>query len=185
MLPCPWGGGWGPGQGTQYRRRMKSLAVLLGALLTIPQVAVADYQEGLLSYQTGRYEQALTQFRTLALTGHPGAEFMLGVMYFTGSGVPRDPVIAAIYFRNSADKGDTGGQLAFGSIYIRGVGVNQDLVEARAWLLLAAHSAEDDLRQQAITLLQATEPLMTPSELSEAEQRARHWHPAPIRNGSR
>lgn len=139
--------------------------------------ARADYSDGLVAYEQGQYADALREFRALARTGHPGAEFMLGVMHFNGLGVLRDEVVAAIYFRQAADQGEPGAQLAFGSIHIRGVGVYQDLVEARTWLRLCSHASQPELSKQALALMELTGPLMTAEQITQADRRADRWRP--------
>ena len=156
--------------------RRLAIAVALACGLSAP--ARADYQQGLLEYGAGEYELALAEFRPLAQQGDAGAEFMLGVMYFGGAGVPRNEVIAAIFFHQAAVKGEPGAQLAFGSIHIRGVGVFQNLVQAHFWLRLAAQGGPAQLQQQAQILLTGTTSLMTAAEISAAERMARRWRPA-------
>src|SRR5688572_26351017 len=114
-------------------KRLLAAAVLV-CIAALPGLAHATYEDGLTAYEEGRFDYALREFRTLAHRGHPGAEFMLGVMHFNGFGVDRDEVVAAIYFRQAAEQGDPGAQLAFGSLHIRGIGVFQNLIEARKWL---------------------------------------------------
>ena len=137
--------------------------------------AYAGYEEGLLAYQEGLFPSALQEFHALALRGHSGAEFMLGVMYFNATGVKLDQVVAAIYFRQAADQGDPGAQLAFGSLHIHGLGVLQDLVEARKWLSICSRGDSPDLTRQATALLKATATLMTPAEITRADRSAERW----------
>ncbi len=56
--------------------------------------AFADYETGLRSYELGDYEGALEEIRPLAERGDPGSQFLLGVMYAEGRGVPWDEVKA-------------------------------------------------------------------------------------------
>ena len=139
--------------------------------------ARADYAQGLLDYEEGKYAVALQEFRSLARTGHAGSELMLGVMHFNGLGVARNEVIAAIYFRQAAEQGEPGAQLAFGSLHIRGIGVFQDLVEARTWLRICSQSSQPELMNQANALIQLTANLMTPEEIIRADRRAERWRP--------
>ena len=118
----------------------------------------------------GKYSVARKNFLSLAATGHPGAEFMLGVMRFHGRGVKANDGLAAIWFHKSAIKGNPTGQLALGSLHIRGLGVQQDLVKAYGWLSLAANQTVPDLRQKAIALRDKTANLMNADEIAKAKQ---------------
>ena len=54
----------------------------------------------------GDYATALRQFRCLADQGDANAEFQLGAMYLSGSGVPQDYVIAQKWLNLAAAGGD-------------------------------------------------------------------------------
>ena len=77
--------------------------------------AFADYETGLRSYELGDYEGALEEIGPLARRGDPGSQFLLGVMYAEGRGVPWDEVKALAwlacagagkskFFRKKADE---------------------------------------------------------------------------------
>ena len=157
-------------------KRLLAAAMLL-CVSTAPGLAHATYENGLTAYEEGRYDYALREFRTLAHRGHPGAEFMLGVMHFNGFGVDRDGVVAAIYVRQAAEQGEPGAQLAFGSLHIRGIGVLQNLIEGRKWLAICARSDSPDVARQATALLGVTTTLMTADEISRADRVAERWRP--------
>ena len=146
-------------------------------LFSLAVPALADYDAGLLAFGDGHYDFALQEFRSLAHQGNAGAEFMLGVMYFNGIGVPQDRVIAAIFFRQAAGKGDAAAQFALGTIFIRGVGVGQDLVQALVWLTLAARDGPANLRGEAETLRNATRLLMTDVQIRRAQRLVEEWQP--------
>ena len=157
---------------------MRKLAVTLLLMLAVaPSPAAAGYDEAILAYTRGGFATALAEFKPLAHTGDPRAEFMLGVMYFNGAGVPQDSAVAAILFRLSAEKGESAAQLALGSVYIRGVGVRQNLVNAHYWLTLAAGTAVPALADQAEMLRRATATLMTAEEMRRAERLVGSWQP--------
>ena len=67
-----------------------AVALTMGAAMP----ALADYETGLRSYEIGDYEGALEEIRPLARRGDPGSQFLLGVMYAEGRGVPWDEVKA-------------------------------------------------------------------------------------------
>jgi TPR repeat protein len=157
-------------------KRLLAAAVLV-CVTALPGLAHATFEDGLTAYEQGRFDHALGEFRPLAQRGHPGAEFMLGVMHFNGFGVDRNEVVAAIYFRQAAEQGEPGAQLAFGSLHIRGIGVFQNLIEARKWLTICARSDSPDVARQASSLLAVTATLMTADEISRADRVAARWRP--------
>jgi len=77
-------------------------------------------------------------------------------------------------FRPLADAGDAEAQFMLGEIYASGRGVPQDFVEAHLWYNLAASGGNG-------RAMQAREQLasrMTPTQVAEAQRRARDWRPA-------
>lgn len=66
------------------------VALVMGAAMP----AFADYETGLRAYELGDYEGALEEIQPLARRGDPGSQFLLGVMYAEGRGVPWDEVKA-------------------------------------------------------------------------------------------
>ena len=147
------------------------ISLLILAMLFLPRMAQADFNNAVIAYDMGKYGVARKNFLNLAEKGHAGAEFMLGVMRFYGKGVRANDALAAIWFYKSAIKGNPTGQLAFGSLHIRGLGVRQDLVRAYGWLSLAANQAIPGLQQKAIALRDQTANLMNFEEIADA----RHW----------
>ena len=152
-----------------------ALACLLA--VAMPRAAQADFKNAVVDYDQGKFDRALHEFMKMAEAGHPGAEFMLGAMYFYGKGVPPDHAIAAIWFHKAAIKGNASAQLAFGSLHIRGLGVQQDLVEAYTWLTIAGDHNIPGLQQQAITLRDEAARLMQPGEIAEAQRAAHDFSP--------
>lgn len=137
----------------------------------------SDFETGVVAYQSNKYLEALAAFRGRAERGNADAEFMLGVMYFYGKGVPRNDGLAAIWFSKAADKGHAGAQLAYGSLHVRGIGVSQNLSAAYKWLSLAASSGITGLEQQAIVLRDDAAQSMKPADIQGALRRAQDWKP--------
>lgn len=157
---------------------------LLIAILTCCVVSTAvraDYDSGVLAYESGRYDIALDEFNLISERGDPRAQFMLGAMHFHGKGVPQNDGFAAIWFHKSAIQGHPGAQLAYGSLHIRGIGVSQDLIRAYTWLSLAIDSNVPGLRQQAVLLRDDAAQLMSLEQIVEAKIRSGKWQPTPAR----
>ena len=168
-------------RGTARRKTIVGGLVVIGlgllVSLALAPSALAGYDDGVLAYDSGRYEAALAEFRPLVAAGHPGAEFMVGAMYFYGKGAPRDDALAAAWFHKAARQGHGGAQLAYGSLHIRGLGVLQDFVKAYMWLTLASESDIDGLRHQAVLLRAEAARMMARSEVERAQGLAQRWEP--------
>jgi len=81
---------------------------------------------------------ALRQLQSLAEQGNAVAESDLGRLYYSGEGVPKDPVEAVKWFRKAADQGYANAQSNLGYMYHNGEGVPKDSAEAVKWWRKAA-----------------------------------------------
>ena len=68
----------------------------------------------------------------------PAHSYNLGVMYFTGRGVPQNDAEAVAWLRQAAEQGHANAQFNLGVMYFNGRGVPQDFTEAIAWHRQAA-----------------------------------------------
>lgn len=78
--------------------------------------------------------------RSAAASGNPAAEFLVGVKYTEGNGVPADLSKAATWYQKAADKGLAPAQYRLASLYEKGRGVDKDLPKAKAWYVKAAEA---------------------------------------------
>ncbi|ASP36427.1 peptidoglycan-binding protein [Labrenzia sp. VG12] len=78
--------------------------------------------------------------RSAAASGNAAAEFMVGVKYTEGSGVPADLSKAAVWYQKAADKGLAPAQYRLASLYEKGRGVEKDVPKAKAWYTRAAEA---------------------------------------------
>lgn len=77
-----------------------------GALLALSlSPAAADYQQGYIAYQQGRYTTAYLEFKESAQGGDAVAQYMLGRLYEEGRGVDRDLVQAYAWYDLAATAG--------------------------------------------------------------------------------
>ncbi|MHA7773996.1 peptidoglycan-binding protein [Roseibium sp. M-1] len=76
--------------------------------------------------------------RSAAASGNAAAEFLVGVKYTEGTGVPADLAKAAVWYQKAADKGLAPAQYRLASLYEKGRGVEKDLPKAKAWYIKAA-----------------------------------------------
>lgn len=116
--------------------------VLIGST---PALTLADgYDDGMLAYTAGQYDQAIASWKALAEEGHPRAQFNLAYMYEFGIAVPTNSEEAVKWYRRSAEQGYARAQNFLGWMYEMGKGVTQDRTEALKWLRKAADQGSDD-----------------------------------------
>ncbi|MBF0158421.1 MAG: sel1 repeat family protein [Magnetococcales bacterium] len=75
------------------------------------------------------------------------AQYMLGVIYDQGKGVPQDPAEAVKWFRMAAEQGYADAQFSLGGLYANGLGVARDNREALKWLRMAAEQGHEHAKQ--------------------------------------
>src|SRR4030066_221965 len=97
--------------------------------------------------ERGDYENAFRIFQSLAAQGNATAQFILGVMYTNGQGVPQDYAEAVKWYRLAAAQGDASAQSNLGVMYANGQGIAQDFVFAHMWFNLVAVSGNVDAVQ--------------------------------------
>jgi hypothetical protein len=113
--------------------------------------AAAAYRLGAM-YERGRGVEASAQeaerwYRAAAQEGEADALYNLGALLERGGpGRERDARMAAEYFRRASDQRDAQAQLNLGLLYYKGDGVARDLLQARAFLLLAAMNGSERAR---------------------------------------
>lgn len=125
------------------------------------------------AYKCGDFWTAFTEFNAAALQGDAHAQYMVGLMYWSGEGVPYDEAEAARWYLLAAENGDVQAQFQIGNFYYTGEAVEQDLVQAHFWFSVAArssHYSATKLRDKLAADLQ-------PTQLAEAQQLARVWSP--------
>ena len=66
----------------------------------------ADFDEGDAAYKKRDYATALREWQPLAEQGHAEAQYMLGVMYDKGEGVPKDYIYAHMWLNIAASGGN-------------------------------------------------------------------------------
>ena len=71
---------------------MKTLSALFLCLLIFVSAPVwgADFDRGVVAYESGNYATALREWTPLAEQGLVEAQYNLGQMYYKGKGVPKD-----------------------------------------------------------------------------------------------
>ncbi|MDX1487059.1 MAG: tetratricopeptide repeat protein, partial [Acidiferrobacterales bacterium] len=82
--------------------------------------------------------------RLLAEQGHVDAQFMLGIIYSSGVGLPEDMGRAAHWYRQAAEQGHVDAQYNLGVAYSMGSGVVADSMQAASWYEKAAYQGSTD-----------------------------------------
>lgn len=99
------------------RTRIRAKSTLRGAavvllLLAAVSAAAADLDAGMRAHNRGDYAAALREFRPLAIQGDAAAQFVLGLMYASGEGVPQNLVRACAWSSGSGFVVGRGGEIA-------------------------------------------------------------------------
>lgn len=87
-----------------------------------------------------------------AVTPQAGRDYVEGLRYFTGNGVPQSYTQAAALYRRAAEQGHVSAQYALGLMHDLGYGVAADPLEAGLWYQRAAASGSDNARFRLSTM---------------------------------
>src|SRR5438067_1610415 len=101
------------------------VAVILVLSFAVP-VPAGPSDDALDAFVNRDYATALRLFRLAADQGDANGQFMLGVMYATGQGIPQNYAEAVKWYRLATDQGNVDAQYNLGSMYATGQGVQQD-----------------------------------------------------------
>ena len=89
-----------------------------------------------------KLDERLEDLRARAEQGDASAQFILGVRYANGEGIPEDDREAVRWYRLAAEQGNTSAQSNLGTMYATGRGVPEDDREAVRWYRLAAEQGD-------------------------------------------
>ncbi|WP_422000544.1 tetratricopeptide repeat protein [Reyranella sp.] len=164
---------------------MKSLLAGLLALLLVSPLAAqsleADMRAAAGAYERKDMATAVRIWKQWAAKGNAEARTLLGAMYWSGEGVPRDHKEAARLYLQAANQGYARAQNDIGFMLGFGEGIPpHDNVEAYKWLSLAITNytvKNQERRDQARKDLATLTKRMTPAQITEAERRIRAFKP--------
>ena len=125
----------------QFWSTLWMIGIMAG--LSICDGVYADIDEGIALYENGHHVDALPHLSRAALDGEPRAHYLLGRMYFEGSGVSRDHSRSFEYFKVAAEQGHFEAQNMVGYMLMEGIGVDADNTEAEIWLGKAVRSGHE------------------------------------------
>jgi TPR repeat protein len=115
-----------------------TLTALLMLVAVVGATVAGPLEDASVAFERRDFATALRLLRPLADQGNAIAQFILGVMYDNGKGVPQNDAEAMKWYRAAADRGETNAQCNLGTMYLTGQGVPQDYAEALKWYRKAA-----------------------------------------------
>ena len=144
--------------------------IMTALFLTVASIAgAADFNVGIAANKRGDYATAAREFQPLAEQGHAEAQYILGIMYSRGLGVPKDDREAVSWIRRAAEQSLAGAQVNLGIRYSTGDGVPKDYVQAYAWLNLAGAQGVGSAR----VIRDRLSAFMTNNQIAVAQQYSR------------
>jgi TPR repeat protein len=165
-----------------------TFALLLATSLVAAQSLEAQSLEERMRTAAGAYERkdyatAVAIWRPLAAQGNAEAETLLGAMYWSGEGVPRNHAEAAKLYLRAAEQGYARAQNDIGFMYGFGEGTPpRNDVQAYKWISLAImhYTAKNqDRLDQAIQDRATLKARMSAAQIAEAERLVRDWKAVP------
>ena len=169
----------GAGGGSIFRRLSWALMIglsILGAAASAAENGIQDdrpgrFYDGLVAYNTGDFVRAAEVWRGLAALDDGNAESGLGLLYYSGYGVPRNYALARGYFAKAARKGIVQSQLFLGFIYFRGDGVPRNDILAYMWSDIGVASGY----AQALMLRNLVTESMSAADIRTARRLSVEW----------
>ena len=114
------------------------------------------------------------EWKQRAEAGNAEGQYLLGVMYAIGDGVPKDAAKAFEWQQKAAAQGNADAQYILGFMYADGQGVPKDSVLAHMWTNIAVTSATGNKKQKEfIKLRDSLAENMTAQQIAEAQELAK------------
>ena len=117
--------------------------VLATTLLSLQGLA-QDQQTASALYESAKTgnKVAIEKITVMATGGDASAQFLLGLMYSRGEGVPKDAATVVTWYSKAAEQGYADAQFSLGLMYARGEGVPKDAATAVTWYRKAAEQGD-------------------------------------------
>lgn len=149
---------------------LKQILLVCVCFFALAGQAMADsLSEANRVYDTGDYEKAVKLYIPLAKSGNAEAQYVLGMMYRAGRGVPQDYNEARKWYRLAAEQGHPIAQFYLGWIYAKGKGVPKDIIQGYMWLNIAIANADDEARKEFIVDRDSLAQSMTAGQIAKAQ----------------
>src|SRR5690349_21820526 len=159
-----------------------SFALVVAAVAAQAQSLEERMRTAAAAYEHKDYATAVAVWRPLAEQGNAEAQTLLGAMYWSGDGLPRNHAEAAKWYLRAAQQGYARAQNDIGFMYGFGEGIPpRDDVLAYKWISLAIthYTAKNqDRLDQAIKDRATLKARMTAAQLAQAEREISTWKPS-------
>lgn len=159
-----------------------SFALVVAAVAAQAQPLEERMRTAAAAYEHKDYATAVAIWRPLAEQGNAEAQTLLGAMYWSGDGLPRNHAEAAKWYLRAAQQGYARAQNDIGFMYGFGEGIPpRDDVQAYKWISLAIthYTAKNqDRLDQAIKDRATLKARMTAVQLAQAEREISDWKPS-------
>jgi len=146
------------------------IATLIFFMTAVP-VYANDFEEGLNAIHETNYEKALEKLMPLAETGHPAAQYNIGVMHEWGNGMPQNNANALKWYKRSAERFHKDAQNNLGALYSKGEGTEQNFLEALKWFIISAENGSEAGQKN----IRIVEKRMSYEQISQAQKLANDW----------
>ena len=133
----------------------------MNKLLTTTALSLLLMSLASVSYGQFDFEQT----KRLAEQGNPNGQFVLGLMYDNGEGVPENDAEAVRWYRLAAEQGYARAQSDLGFMYSNGEGVPQNNVRAYIWYSVAAAQGNETARTNRDIISER----LTPDQLARGQ----------------
>ena len=111
------------------------------------------YKTGTTYFNNKDYKNAMKYYKKAAENNNGDAKYMLGQMYYYGTGVANDYQKAGKWYSLSAMDGNPGAQFMMGEMYYKGNGVMQDYKQAAKWYSMSAYQGNKNAKDM-LSLMQ-------------------------------
>jgi TPR repeat protein len=122
------------------------MAACSSVIAQSPPASPADLKRAMDAIAAGDYASAIVIFKPMAEAGDPLAQFSMGQLSESGTGLPKNVREAARWYKLAAEAGQTDAMTNLGFLYEQGRGVPQDYKEALR-LYTAAADAGNPIAQ--------------------------------------
>lgn len=112
-------------------------------------------------------------FHAASMYADSEAQYRLARMYLAGTGVEKNPRLAANWLRNAAEKGHRPAQARLGEMMFTGAGMQRRPVEGLTMLSIARHGADPDVDGWIVTAFEEAFTLATDEERTAAAREVR------------
>jgi TPR repeat protein len=93
--------------------------LLLSSLL-LSEVKCGPFENSVALYKKGLYKEAFVGFEKLAKSGNANAQYNLGMMYYNGTGVKKNKIMAFVWLEQASNNGSKLAQNKLGYMYEKG-----------------------------------------------------------------